>query len=145
MPITVDDKAARERINQKNYRDRELASNPNYFNDLYQKNKEKIQDFNRKNKDRIKTEVLTHYGQGKLACIRCGETRFPALSIDHLNNNGTEERKRPGKAGLGFYYWLKNQGYPEEYQTLCMNCQFVKREEVFLLKLKRRKEICPLL
>jgi len=49
----------------------------------------------------IKTEVLTHYGKGYLACVICGESRLACLSIDHINGGG-------------------------RYQTLCMNCQFLK-------------------
>jgi len=33
------------------------------------------------------------------------------------------------KRGSRFYYWLRRQGYPEGYQTLCMNCQWIKRSE----------------
>ena len=73
-------------------------------------------------------EILTHYGGGKLACVVCGEGRLACLSIDHINGGGTKHRKQMG-GGSAFYCWLKKQNYPKGYQTLCMNCQFVKRFE----------------
>ena len=78
-------------------------------------------------RQKLRVEVLTHYGGGKLACVQCGETRMDALTIDHIQGNGRAERIKLGKHGTAFYFWLRNQGYPEGYQTLCMNCQFVKR------------------
>ena len=76
----------------------------------------------------IKAEVLTHYGAGKYGCVMCGESRPACLSIDHINGKGCQERKRFGvnRFGYKFYLYLKKNNYPEGYQTLCMNCQFVK-------------------
>jgi hypothetical protein len=76
---------------------------------------------------KIKIEVLTHYGKGRLACMNCGFSDVRALSLDHIYNNGAEERGKLGKQGTGFYYWLKKRGYPNGYQTLCMNCQWLKK------------------
>jgi hypothetical protein len=80
---------------------------------------------------KLKREVLAHYGpNGEARCSwpGCEWTDLEALSIDHVNGGGNEERRKLGrKAGQHFYYWLKQNGYPEGYQTLCMNHQFVKR------------------
>ena len=76
----------------------------------------------------LKREVLTHYGNGYLACVKCQFFDIRALSIDHISGGGT--RRRGGRRSSGvFYRWLKNNGYPLGYQTLCMNCQFIKRFE----------------
>ena len=75
----------------------------------------------------LKIEVLTHYGKGSLACVTCGESRLSCLSIDHINGGGTKHRRSLGRAGRDFYRWLRSQDYPLGYQTLCMNCQFIKR------------------
>jgi hypothetical protein len=75
----------------------------------------------------LKVDALKHYGNGKCACVKCGNDGITHLSIDHLNSNGAEHRKERG-VGSHFYLWLKNANYPEGYQTLCMNCQFDKRD-----------------
>ena len=78
----------------------------------------------------LKREVLTHYGDGNCICVRCGYDDMRALSIDHINGGGTHQRtltRRHG--GNQLYSWLKRNGYPDGYQTLCLNCQFVKRVE----------------
>lgn len=95
-----------------------------------QTHKEELYEKNRAKKRNLKIKALTHYGKNKLACVRCGFVDIRALSIDHINGEGYKHRKI-GKAKLGssFYRQLKDQGYPEGYQTLCMNCQWIKRFE----------------
>jgi len=77
----------------------------------------------------LKISVLTHYGNGKLECVRCGENRLPCLSIDHINNNGCIDRRTSKIYGNRFYKILKQTNFPLGYQTLCMNCQFLKADE----------------
>ena len=88
-----------------------------------------------------KLQVLCHYSDSKCACIVCGEDDPACLSIDHINGGGGEHRRR---IGSHFYAWLIKQGFPNGYQTLCMNCQFKKRyhEGEFnnLEAIERRKE-----
>lgn len=85
-------------------------------------------DATRRYNQRIKLEVITHYGGGKSACVKCGFNDIRALSIDHIEGKGAEHRKIVG-SGVGFYRWLKKHDYPEGFQTLCMNCQSIKRAE----------------
>ena len=78
----------------------------------------------------LKTEILTHYGWGRLACVKCGESRLACLSIDHIDGKGNRQRQNVAlRASTDYYKWLKNNDYPQGLQTLCMNCQFVKRFE----------------
>ena len=76
----------------------------------------------------LRLEVLGHYGKGKVACVICGESRTACLSIDHINGRGAEHRRQIKVKGTTFYSWLRKREYPEGYQTLCMNCQWVKRK-----------------
>jgi hypothetical protein len=72
---------------------------------------------------KIKMEILSHYSNGGIKCICCGETDVAHLCLDHINNNGSEERKESGtKGGFVFYLWLRKQGYPSGYRVLCHNC-----------------------
>ncbi|MFA7101325.1 MAG: hypothetical protein WC196_06300 [Bacilli bacterium] len=106
-----------------------------YYREYYLKNKERIKEKHRivckETRKRVKIEVLTHYGDGKCSCVRCGFEDVRALSLDHINSDGNVERKENivSKTGTGLYSWLKSNNYPEGYQTLCMNCQFIKRHE----------------
>jgi len=68
------------------------------------------------------------YG-GRCAC--CGEANPVFLSIDHVNNDGAERRRKgiyPGTGtGWHLYYWLIKHKFPPGYQVLCFNCQWGKR------------------
>ena len=67
---------------------------------------------------KLRQAALDHYGH---KCVCCGESIERFLTIDHINGAGKEIRKQQGW-GQGFYQWLKNNNYPEGYQTLCFNC-----------------------
>lgn len=74
----------------------------------------------------LKKKVLEKYGT---SCSFCGFADIRALQIDHINNNGAEERKSLGGqqvSGWRFYRYLEKEGYPEGYQTLCANCNMIK-------------------
>lgn len=77
----------------------------------------------------LKMEVLAQYGQ---ACVFCGFSDYRALQIDHILDNGAQERKSLGGqnfSGHRFYYWLKKRNWPKGYQTLCANCNIIKHTE----------------
>lgn len=74
-----------------------------------------------------KVEILTHYSNGEPVCVKCGFSDIRALSIDHILGGGGYHRKSNTIIGTNFYRWLKLNNYPEGYQVLCMNCQFIKR------------------
>ena len=77
----------------------------------------------------IKEAVFQAYGGWQCAC--CGETERLFLTLDHVENNGAEERRKiSGKrtsAGYQTYTVLFRQDFPSGYQVLCMNCQHGKR------------------
>jgi len=86
----------------------------------------------KKNRDwlnKVKVEILTHYGNDNLGCVRCGFPDIRALSIDHVHGNGASHLRILKRQGSTFYSWLRVNKYPEGYQTLCMNCQWIKRHE----------------
>lgn len=100
-----------------------------YYKDLYKKIK--ISCVARRAE--IKQDVLKHYGNGIISCVRCGFGDIRALSLDHINENGSMERRElKGKGirgGESFYKHLKDLGYPSGYQTLCYNCNVIKYRE----------------
>jgi hypothetical protein len=84
----------------------------------------KIYELKKIQNQRRKTQVLTHYGNGKLACVKCGFDDIRALSIDHVLGNGAEEKITRSSS---LYLYLIKNNFPQGYQTLCMNCQWIKR------------------
>lgn len=72
-----------------------------------------------------KRKVIEAYG-GKCAC--CGENTIEFLTIDHINNDGAEDRKNNGnKIGGKLYRWLIKNNFPQNgYQILCYNCNCAK-------------------
>jgi len=105
--------------------------------EYFRRTEEKWRNYRLQNRDRLrekanrfnhqlKLEVLTHYGGEPPCCQICGFEDIRALSIDHIEGDGREHRK---KIGSGLRAWLKRNHYPEGYQVLCMNCQFIKRFE----------------
>lgn len=75
-----------------------------------------------------KEQVFTAYGGYKCNC--CGESEPMFLSIDHIDNNGAEERRSGlyAGSGVGFYQWLRKSGFPSGYQVFCMNCNTGKHK-----------------
>lgn len=76
----------------------------------------------RKDKRRSATiKVFNHYGN---VCGTCGISDHDVLTIDHINQDGAEHRKRDGigLSGRNFHQWLVANGFPEGFRTLCFNC-----------------------
>lgn len=75
---------------------------------------------------RLKYDVMQLYG-GKCRC--CGEANLSFLSIDHVNNDGSERRKSgEHHTGSSFYRkLLRARKASRDLQVLCYNCNFGKR------------------
>ena len=89
-------------------------------------NPKKYKEQKRRSHWNIKVKTLKHYGGENPKCACCGEKEIKFLTIDHINNNGAKHRKELKKSGYNFYYWLKRNKYPSEYQVLCFNCNIAK-------------------
>lgn len=119
----------KERIKAKSVKWGRSEKGKEYFRQHYLQNIDYYKQNQRRYHNKLKEETLKYYGNGKYACVKCGESRMACLSIDHIKNIGNKKRQSLGRSGYLFYLWLKRHGYPEGYQTLCMNCQYVKAFE----------------
>ena len=93
------------------------------------KNKEWVVEDSKKYRDKLKIDALNAYSNNDVKCACCGEREIDFLCLDHINDNGTEERKN-NKYGLaGIFKWLKKNNYPKNagLQVLCFNCNASKR------------------
>lgn len=73
-----------------------------------------------------KLKVINHYG-GK--CVCCGETTPEFLTVDHINNDGKDHRrKKQFSLGKNLYYTLIRENFNVGYalQLLCWNCNEAK-------------------
>jgi hypothetical protein len=72
----------------------------------------------------VKIDVLSHYGKdGKLQCCwpGCEVNDIDVLTLDHVNDDGAQDRMSHKRLGKVFYDMLKGQNYPSGLQTLCAN------------------------
>lgn len=114
------------------YRKRMIENRCRY----YQENKEKVRESERKRRRKVSIKVLTHYGKGKLACVKCGFSDPRALCIDHINSDGAKQRRELSiGSGYKFHRRLVREGYPNGHQTLCSNCNLIKQRGAFIIDL----------
>ena len=90
---------------------------------------------------RRRQEVFSHYGT---SCVVCGEDDFDVLTIDHIDNSGAAHRREiaqmkgtRGPGGSRVYCWLKKNGFPPGFQTLCQNCNVAKHKNGGRMPLRR--------
>lgn len=70
--------------------------------------------------------VMEGYGN---KCSCCGFDDPRALALDHVNNDGAEERKKWRGRMNFFYAKIIADGFPPNYQILCANCNAIKEYE----------------
>jgi hypothetical protein len=89
------------------------------YYDEYKKT-DKYKEYSREFEKRKRIEVLTHYGNGNMRCVCCGESTFEFLGLDHINGGGNKHRKSIKTTRV--YDYLKRHGDPDGFQVLCHNC-----------------------
>lgn len=84
----------------------------------------KFQERRNENRRKLKNDVFSHYG---MKCV-CGIEDLRKLTVDHVEGDGRKHRQsiRKGGGSEDFYRWLRNHNYPEGYQVLCWNCNWLK-------------------
>ena len=99
----------------------------------HHKRKDKISVRRRAERLERKILVLTHYAGGEPACAHCTERRFSALGLDHKDDNGAAHRRGELKRGGDrTYRWAVKTGYPDVFQVLCHNCNWIKHLETIV-------------
>lgn len=74
----------------------------------------------------LKKKAFALYGG---CCNCCGEMELSFLTIDHVNDDGGEQRraKKHPSTGKNLYRWIISHGKQEDQQVLCWSCQWGKR------------------
>lgn len=84
---------------------------------------------------RLKLTVMRHYSPS-LMC-QCGLNRCwhegpcpisapRIMCIDHVDGGGGRHRRSLQQAGRKLYNWLKTESFPDGFQVLCHNCNWMK-------------------
>ncbi len=78
------------------------------------------QETRRRYRQNLREKVIAAYGS---ACACCGETRVQFLALDHVNGDGSIERRTlKTTTGTHIYLHAIRLGYPDTYRILCHNC-----------------------
>lgn len=88
----------------------------------YHKDRVKSLEIQRKWRESLKKKVISYYSGGKMCCACCGESIPEFLTVDHINNDGTQERKMSASGGHHNYRKIIKKHFPNGYQILCYNC-----------------------
>ena len=87
--------------------------------------RKKRKRYSKKEYQNIKRRAMQRLGG---ACTCCGVTELDFLTIDHINNDGGEQRKAGQPSGQDLYRLIANAEHPpEDLQVLCWNCNMSKR------------------
>lgn len=86
--------------------------------------KEYARQYHIDHKAHYKKIVFDYYGW---ECNCCDENVVEFLSIDHVNGGGSRERREEHISGVRLYKKIIKEGFSEDYQILCMNCNFGKK------------------
>lgn len=84
---------------------------------------------------KLRDVALEKYGA---ICKCCGESTWQFLTIDHIDPVGIRiyisgnkrdskrdpARKQSHRGGTQLYRWLRDNGWPDGFRVLCMNCNF---------------------
>lgn len=91
-----------------------------YGKEYRNKNKEILARNQKQKRLDLKIEILNKIGRGK--CAICGDKNLAHLTIDHINGNGSLERKKYGK-GFNFYFAIKKGRVKnlDNLRVLCWN------------------------
>lgn len=98
-----------------------------YMAGYRKRNPETMRASLRRRNQRVKLKVLDAYG---CKCAQCEETNPNRLTLDHINDDGNEHRRRLGKngaTGTTLYRDVHRRGCPPgEVQVLCWNHNLAK-------------------
>ena len=87
-------------------------------------NPEKAKAWLRENRKAKRMELLGYLG-GR--CKNCGFADWRALQIDHINGGGHAEMKKVGISNYQHHLLESVKKFPDMYQLLCANCNWIKR------------------
>lgn len=107
------------------------------------KRKGQVKQQQRRQARAAKSLMLEKFGK---VCACCGESRPMFLCLDHKHGDGSEHREflkqmRMPTGGQHFYKLIVDTGSTDDFQVLCLNCNFAKgKDRICPHELERRAE-----
>ncbi len=93
--------------------------------EYFLKNREKLESYNKQYLRNLRSKIISNYGN---KCNCCGIKTKEFLSIDHVNGGGRKHLRKLG-GGSSLILFIIRNNYPKDFQILCYNCNFAKREK----------------
>ena len=87
---------------------------------------EKLKATVKRNKKEHRAKIIVLLGS---KCSKCGFSDVRALDIDHINSNGTQERKQYKRDSYYLHILKAIRSGSKDYQLLCCNCNRIKMFE----------------
>lgn len=112
-----------KRCNADAERDRRIR-NPEKYRHYRESNKGAIAESHKKHQYGLRRRAILLLG-GVCAC--CGESEYGFLTIDHIHNDGSAERRRLRCASGVYKHILQHASPRERYRVLCFNCNCGRR------------------
>jgi hypothetical protein len=91
--------------------------------------------------EKLQLKIQTFEAYGGCKCVCCGESDPEFLTLDHINLDGGDQRRKESSSGKNWgwgghhlFRQLRKNGFPPGFQVLCMNCNFGKT---------RNNGVCP--
>lgn len=123
-------KSAKHGIYIQRYQQRRTELNKQYYIKNRQTILKNLRDYRANNADRLKErkialklDVFAAYGGA--FCVKCGESRLSALTLDHIAQDGAKHRNNGRPWGITLYRQLRRQRFPNGFRVLCSNCNIL--------------------
>lgn len=96
-----------------------------YSKSFYHRHRQRLLSERNEEYKQNKQQVFEHYGN---ACVYCGASEN--LQIDHINGDRKAEAEKRGYelSGTGFYRKVIKDGFPNNLQTTCRQCNIAKQD-----------------
>ena len=72
--------------------------------------------------------VFAVYTKQTFKCAHCGFDDIDCLSLDHVNNDSKHNHNKY-TCGSQNYIEAKRKNFPDKFQVLCRNCNWIKELE----------------
>jgi hypothetical protein len=101
--------------------------NVKQHNQYSKDNRKMVYERARQYRKNTRIKCLDYYSNHTMKCACCQESIFEFLTLDHIQNDGAEQRRKFGERGnFKIMLWAIKNNFPPMFQVLCWNCNCAK-------------------